>query len=132
MTAKRRWGRWTSSRPIFHRHRDGPSRGVGARLTIGRIAWSVGEIDVAVPCLERARRIDPFAPVGDLVALLTSLGRDDDAHAWLAKIDSRPGEAAGTDRLLRARANVASEPAGFTRSPLSPCGQASSWCRRPS
>ena len=53
---------------------------------------AVGQVDVAVSCMERARRVDPLAPVGDLVALLASLGRDDDARAWLAKIDSRPGD----------------------------------------
>ena len=47
--------------PTFHRHAMA-RREASAQTTIGRIAWSVGETDVAVACLERARRIDPFAP----------------------------------------------------------------------
>lgn len=99
--------------PTFHRHAMA-RREASAQTTIGRIAWSVGETDVAVACLERARRIDPFAPVGDLVALLTSLGRDEDAHAWLARVDHHaPGAPAPID-ILRARANAATDATGFT------------------
>ena len=69
--------------PVFHE--AGMVRlEASAQCTVGRIAWSVGETGVAVACLERARRIDPFAPIGDLVALLSALGRDHDAGAWLA------------------------------------------------
>ena len=82
-------------------------------MTVGRIAWAVGQVDVAVACMERARRVDPLAPMGDLVALLASLGRDDDARAWLAKIDSRPGEAVAPLDVLRACASVGWDPAGF-------------------
>ncbi len=98
--------------PVFHAAAMARLE-ASSRLTVGRIAWSVGEVDVAVSCMERARRVDPLAPVGDLVALLASLGRDDDARAWLAKIDSRPGEAIAPIDVLRARANVGWEPAGF-------------------
>ena len=44
--------------PILHRHAMA-RREAAAQTTVGRIAWSVGETDVAVSCLERARRIDP-------------------------------------------------------------------------
>jgi DNA-binding CsgD family transcriptional regulator/tetratricopeptide (TPR) repeat protein len=98
--------------PIFHR--AGMTRAeASTHGMVGRIAWSVGQMDVAVACLERARRIDPCAPVGDLVALLASLGRDQDARAWLARIDRRPGEAAAAIDVLRARANVATEAGEF-------------------
>ncbi len=98
--------------PVFHAASMARLE-AATRLTVGRIAWAVGQVDVAVSCMERARRVDPLAPVGDLVALLASLGRDDDARAWLAKIDSRPGDAIAPLDVLRARANVGWDPAGF-------------------
>ncbi len=98
--------------PTFRGH--AMARGeASAHATIGRIAWSVGETDVAVACLERARRIDPFAPIGDLVALLTALGRDEDAHAWLARVDHYPPGVPTPIDIRRARANAAAEPSGF-------------------
>jgi DNA-binding CsgD family transcriptional regulator len=84
-----------------------------AHSTVGRIAWSVGQTDVAVACLERARRIDPCAPIGDLVALLCALGRDSDARAWLARIDSRPGDGSAPIDVLRARCNTTADTNGF-------------------
>ena len=78
-----------------------------ARITVGRIAWSVGETDVAVACFERARRTDPLAPIGDLVAVLAATGRDHDARAWLARLDVRPSDPAAPIDVLRARANTA-------------------------
>jgi ATP/maltotriose-dependent transcriptional regulator MalT len=100
--------------PVFQR--AGMARmEAAARITVGRLAWSVGEHDVAAACLERARRVDPFAPVGDLVALLTELARHQQARAWLARIDSRPNDPASPLDVLRARANVANDPTGFER-----------------
>jgi DNA-binding CsgD family transcriptional regulator len=99
---------------VTHFQRSGASRFEAAtQHLVGRIAWSVGQNDVAVACLERSRRIHPLAPVGDLVALLTAIGRDQDARAWLDRIDRRPGDAAAPIDVLRARANVASDPATF-------------------
>ena len=98
--------------PVFHE--AGMVRlEASAQCTVGRIAWSVGETGVAVACLERARRIDPFAPIGDLVALLSALGRDHDAGAWLARIDTRPGEPTAPIDILRGRANAATDTKGF-------------------
>ena len=100
--------------PIFGR--GGMARlEASARATVGRIAWSVGEIDVAVACLAQARRVDALTPVGDLVALLSALGRDQEAQAWLERIDSRPSDAVAPIDVLRARANVAADTSGFQR-----------------
>jgi DNA-binding CsgD family transcriptional regulator/tetratricopeptide (TPR) repeat protein len=83
------------------------------QITVARIAWSVGETDVAISCFEQARRIDPLAPIGELVALLVSLGREQEARTWLDRLDRGSADGAAPLDLLRARASAATDTTGF-------------------
>ena len=95
--------------PLFGRLRMS-RREAAARLTAGRLAWSMGREENGLANLAQVRRLDPTGPIDDLVAALLESGRERDARAWLEAAADGPTRWRAPIGLLRARANLADTP----------------------